>query len=53
MGRFSPLTLMMEEGPGRSDILLCLARDFAVRLIPRRPETLAVAEVRGLLEENP
>ena len=52
IGRFSPLTIMMEEGPGLSDILLCLARDFAVRLIPRRPETLSVAEVRGLLEEG-
>ena len=51
-GRFSPLTIMMEEGPGLSDILLCLARDFAVRLIPRRPETLSLAEVRGLLEEG-
>lgn len=52
-GRKSGLTLMMEEGAGLSDILLCLARDFAVRLIPRQPETLTVAEIRKLLEETP
>ena len=52
-GRKSGLTLMMEEGAGLSDILLYLARDFAVRLIPRRPETLTVAEIRTLLEETP
>lgn len=52
IGRHSPLTLVMDEGPGLSDLLLCLARDFAVRLIPRRPETLCVAVVRGFLEEG-
>jgi DNA primase len=52
IGRKSPLTLMMEEGSGLSDLLLCLARDFAVRLVPRRPEMLSVAEARGFLEEG-
>lgn len=53
VGRKSGLTLMMEEGAGLAETLLSLARDFAVRLIPRRPETLTVADIRTLLEENP
>ena len=53
VGRKSGLTLMMEEGAGLPETLLALARDFAVRLIPRQPETLTVAEVRELLEDNP
>lgn len=52
VGRKSGLTLFMEEGTGLAEILLSLARDFAVRLIPRRPEKLTVADIRTLLEEN-
>jgi DNA primase len=53
VGRKSGLTLFLEEGAGLAEILLSLARDFAVRLIPHRPETLTVADIRALLEENP
>lgn len=54
VGRKSGLTLMMEEGTGLPETLLALARDFAVRLIPRQPETLTVADRRLLaFNESP
>lgn len=53
IGRHAPLLLFMEEGGGLADILVRLAKAFAVRLIPRRPETLIVTEIQNLLEENP
>lgn len=49
-GRHSPLLLFLEEGAGLADTVLRLAKDFAVQIIPRRPETLTTAEVRDLLE---
>lgn len=52
IGRKSPLTLLVDEGPGLSDLLLSLTRDFAVRFIPKRPARLSVAEVQVLLEDN-
>lgn len=52
VGRHAPVLLFMEEGSGLADLVMRLALDFAVRLIPRRPETLSVAEVRDLLERR-
>ncbi len=52
LGRHSPLLLFLEEGAGLADLLLRLAKEFAVQLIPRRPETLTTAEVRDLLERG-
>ncbi len=52
VGRKSGLTLFLEEGAGLADILLALARDFAVRLVPGQPEKLTVAKISALLEEE-
>ncbi len=52
IGRKSPLMLLLEEGEGLAALLLALARDFTVRWIPCRPETLSTADVRTLLEQD-
>ncbi len=38
--------------PHLAALLLALARDFTVRWIPCRPETISTADVRTLLEQD-
>lgn len=52
VGRKSRLTLLVEAGEGLAELLTSLARDFAVRWLPGRPEALTTAAVRTLLEED-
>jgi len=52
VGRKSRLTLLLEDGEGLAALILTLARDFAVRWLPCRPEALTTTEVQRLLEED-
>lgn len=50
LGRNAPITLLMAEGPGLAETVLCLARIFTVRLLPCQPEFMSGEELKKMLE---